>query len=55
MSFKWLLRVLKGGRENMLTSPKITQTSYHYISIKKTDILNWKRFFYCKLHCFTSL
>jgi len=35
VSFEWLLRVLKGGRPKMLTSAKMTQTSYHYISLKK--------------------
>ena len=32
----------------MLTSVKITWTSYHYISFKKTDILNWNVFFIAK-------
>jgi len=35
LSFKWLLRVLKGGWAKMLMSAKITETSYHYISIEK--------------------
>jgi len=35
MSFKWLLRVLKGGQAKMLMSAKNNIKSYHHIRIKK--------------------
>jgi len=56
MSFKLLLRVLKGGRAKMLTSPKnnINILSL-YKHLKKNRHPELKRFFYCKLHTFTSL
>jgi len=45
MSFKWLLRVLKGGRTKMLTSAK---NNINILSLykhqEKTDILNWNVF-----------
>jgi len=45
MSFKWLLQVLKGGRAKCWCQQKITWTSYHYISIKKTWHPKLKGFF----------
>jgi len=40
MSFKWLLRVLKGGRAKMLMSAKKNKHSIIIKALKKTDILN---------------
>jgi len=45
MSFKWLMRVLKGGREKMLTSAENDINILSLYKHKKRDILNWSVFF----------
>jgi len=54
VSFKWLLRVLKGGRARMMTSAKNNLNFLSLYKHKKNRHPKLKRFFYCKLHTFTS-
>ena len=55
MSFKWLLRVLKGGRAKMLTSAKNNINILSLYKHEKNRHPKLKSFFYYKLHSFTSL